>query len=736
MLELNVSKIIVLSGAGVFLSIPALLFFVTNNPYPDSYRDKNYFHSAFFDAPRTLDPARNEGNNIFLTWSIYEPPLQYHFLKRPFELTPLTATSLPDIRYLDFSGKELSADAPAERIARGIYTFHIKPGIRFQNHPCFARDESGALRYHLLKTSDLLGSPSPNELPECATRELVAADFVWQLKRLALPGSESPATGILHQSCLGFTELSDALREATQNQVSRDTSFLDLDRFDFPGAKVIDKYTYQVILKRKYPQFIYWFATPHFAPMPREADAFFAQRVVRESGYSLDNSPVGTGPYRLEKFDTSSEIILTRNENFRDERFPEEGELTDKPRGYLDDAGKTLPFIDKAIYRHESEQIPRWIKFRQGYYDISLLVSENFESSVEALPNGEFSGNADLVHDGIVLHDVIHPVLIYFSFNMKDPVVGGYSEKNRKLRQALSIALDPEAFNNLFRNGRDIPAQGPIPPGQFGTADGKDATNSFLNEWDSALHQPRRKSLAVAKHLLAEAGYPNGVGSNGRQLVITFSSTYSTSERPLLEWLRGQFSQINVDLQIHAQDAGRLMENINKGHFQLLRWAWQSRNPDPESFLFPFYGPNAKAAFSSNMSHYDREEFNRLYEQMEPMVNGLERTKIINRMIQILQEDCPWIFVSHLKEPLLSHAWVTNEKPLPITAGWGGAGVLKYRRIDPVRREEQRTAWNAPSYAWLLLPHFLIFLGGIVVYQQHKRMDQRTAFKSTGEVST
>lgn len=724
--EYKVSKLTVLSGAGVLLSIPALLFFVTNNPYPDSYQNNNYFHSAFFDAPRTLDPARNEGNNIFLSWSIYEPPLQYHFLKRPFELTPLTATALPDIRYVDSGGHELPSDASAEHVARTIYTFHIKPGIRFQNHPCFARDESGALRYHALTAADL--TLSPNELSGSATRELVAADYVWQLKRLALPGSESPATGVMHQSCMGFTELSDSLREAIQKQSTKDTSFLDLDRFDFPGAKVIDKYTYQVTLKRKYPQFIYWFATPHFAAMPREADAFFAQRVVREHGYSLDNSPVGTGPYKLEKFDTTTEIVLTRNENFRDERYPEEGEATDKQRGYLSDTGKTLPFIDKAIYRRESEQIPRWIKFRQGYYDISLLVSENFDSSVEALSNGEFGGNADLVHHGIKLHDVIHPVLIYFSFNMKDPVVGGYSEKNRKLRQALSIALDPEAFNNLFRNGRDVPAQGPIPPGHFGTADGKDAMNSFLNEWDAVLQQPRRKSLTDAKLLLAEAGYPNGVGADGKQLAITFSSTYSTSERPLLEWLRGQFAQINVDLQIHAQDAGRLMESVNKGNFQLLRWAWQSRNPDPESFLFPFYGPNAKAAFSSNMSHYDREDFNRLYEQMEPMANGPERSKIINRMIQMVQEDCPWIFVSHLKEPLLSHAWLTNEKPLPITAGWGGAGVLKYRRIDPELREEQRTTWNKPAYARLLLPYILILLGGFVVYRQHKQLDQRTAF--------
>ena len=67
-----------------------------NSPYPaaDSAADagKSILYSAFEERPKHLDPARSYSENeyVFLG-NIYEPPLQYHFLKRPYQLEPETA---------------------------------------------------------------------------------------------------------------------------------------------------------------------------------------------------------------------------------------------------------------------------------------------------------------------------------------------------------------------------------------------------------------------------------------------------------------------------------------------------------------------------------------------------------------------------------------------------------------------------------------------------------------------
>jgi oligopeptide transport system substrate-binding protein len=84
---------------------------------------------------------------------IYEPPLQYHFLKRPYTLVPLTAEAVPVPTYLDAEGNRCRRCRPGA-IAVSEYLIRIQPGIRYQPHPAFARDADGGYLYHNLAASD------------------------------------------------------------------------------------------------------------------------------------------------------------------------------------------------------------------------------------------------------------------------------------------------------------------------------------------------------------------------------------------------------------------------------------------------------------------------------------------------------------------------------------------------------------------------------------------------------
>ena len=89
-----------------------------NNPYPATERAANTLYSAFTDRPKHLDPVQSYAEDEFnLLGQIYEPPLQYHYLKRPYTLEPLTLTRIPEPVYLDAQGKPLAANTPVERIA-------------------------------------------------------------------------------------------------------------------------------------------------------------------------------------------------------------------------------------------------------------------------------------------------------------------------------------------------------------------------------------------------------------------------------------------------------------------------------------------------------------------------------------------------------------------------------------------------------------------------------------------
>ncbi len=167
-----------------------------NAPYPDADAGTNTYYNSFEERPKHLDPARSysSNENVFLA-QIYEPPLQYHFLLKPYRLVPLSAAEVPVPRYFDASGNPLPEDAPAAEIDRSDYLIRIQPGIRFQPHPAFAQDADGRYRYHALAESDLAGINRLADFPETGTRELTAEDFVYQIKRLAAPWLHSPIVG-------------------------------------------------------------------------------------------------------------------------------------------------------------------------------------------------------------------------------------------------------------------------------------------------------------------------------------------------------------------------------------------------------------------------------------------------------------------------------------------------------------------------------------------------------------
>jgi ABC-type transport system substrate-binding protein len=219
---------------------------------------------------------------------------------------------------------------------------------------------------------------------------------------------------------------------------------------------------------------------PFFAPVPEEAERFYRQPGMAEKNFSLDWQPVGSGAYYLAENDPNRVMRLERNPHYHEDFYPSEGDPGDKETGLLVDAGKRLPMVDTVIYSLEKEDVPYWNKFLQGYYDASGVSSDSFDQAIRMNADGEPDLTPDMRQRGILLSTAARPSLNYMGFNMLDPVVGGLSERARKLRQALSIAIDYDEFISIFLNGRGLPGQGPIPPGIFGHREGLAGINPVV----------------------------------------------------------------------------------------------------------------------------------------------------------------------------------------------------------------------------------------------------------------
>ena len=129
------------------------------------------------------------------------------------------------------------------------------------------------------------------------------------------------------------------------SRLDQQNTWLDLRQIAMSGLEVLDQQRYRIRVEGVYPQFIYWLSMPFFAPIPWEADRFYAQQGMAERNISFDWYPVGTGPYMLTENNPNLRMVLTKNPNFHGELYPTEGEPGDAERGLLLDACKPLPFV-------------------------------------------------------------------------------------------------------------------------------------------------------------------------------------------------------------------------------------------------------------------------------------------------------------------------------------------------------------------------------------------------------
>ena len=697
-----------------------------NNPYPRSDLARNILYSSFSERPKHLDPVRSYSANEYeFIAQIYEPLLQYHFLKRPYELVPLSAERVPVARYYDTKGNPLPEQADSGEIAISEYEISIKQGMLYQPHPALARDNSGNYRYHQLGQQQIDSSNTLADFPLTGTREVTAEDFIYQIKRLAFPKLSSPIAGIMADYIIGFKQFGeqlDALYERMQQQ-GTNNKYIDLRPYAIEGVQLLDRYRFRIRLKGKYPQFVYWLAMPFFAPMPWEAEAFYAQPGLEKRNISLNWYPLGSGPFMLEENNPNLRMVLSANPNFHGETYPAEGEPGDREQGLLEDAGKRLPLIERAFFSLETESIPYWSKFLQGYYDTSGIASDSFDQAVQFSAQGELSLTDSMVEKGIRLNTAVTSSVFYLGFNMLDPVVGGAAESARLLRLAISIVMDYEEYISIFNNGRGVAAQGPIPPGIFGSRSGVEGVNRYVYELQGEKIQ--RKGIEQARELLKQAGYPEGRDlKTGKALILYYDTTSSGPDgKARLNWMRKQFAKLGIQLVIRASDYNRFQEKMRDGTGQIFMWGWNADYPDPENFLFLLYGPNGKVEHGGeNAANYSNAEFDKLFVQMKNMDNSAQRQLIIDRMVEIVRREAPWAWGFFPQAFSLSHAWYGNVKPNLMANN-----TLKYKSLDAGLREQKRAQWNPPVVWPLLLLVAVLIVSAVPAVRLYRRRERSAA---------
>jgi len=545
---------------------------------------------------------------------IYEGLVQYTYLARPYRVERNLAESLP----------EISADGLA-------YTFKIRKGIFFQDDPCFTNSAGKG-------------------------RELTANDFVYSIKRVADVRNESTGYWAFEGRIAGL----DAFRKASAKSKVTDYN-MPVD-----GLHATGPYTFVIRLTEPYPQLLWVLSMDYAFAVPREAVEYYKDDFV--------SHPVGTGPYILQSWRRNYMLEFVRNpkwvETGRNERYPSEGEPGDNTNGLLDDAGKTIPFVDRIVQYVISDESTQWLKFVTGEIESSGISRDNWNAVVT-----QSRGLTDnLTRMKVRMFSASTLDIYYIGFNMEDPVVG----KNKKLRQAISCTFNTGEWIK-YKKERVVRATGPIPPGVAGYDD-KPSPYPF--------------DLDKARKLLCEAGYPGGIDpATGKKLklVLEIGSAGEAETRESTELLANFVQQIGIDLVPSYNHWPSFLSKLERRQCQMYRLGWVADYPDAQNFLQLFYGQNCSPG--PNHCNYVNPEFDSLYEKTRTMTDSPGRTAIYKQMADIIVEDCPWIFMDHPMSYGLHHRWVGNYKPHDFPYG-----MEKYRRIDIQSRREWQATYGRQDW--------------------------------------
>lgn len=617
----------------------------SNNPYPPGQSAGSVIYRALETDLRTLDPSiAYTVRESAIVDLIYPSYFRYHYLKQaPYVLELNLGAEEPRREPYVYTDPDTG-----KRVQGESWTFRVKPGLRFQDDPCF---------------------------PGGKGREIVGADFLYSFRRMADPTLDPPCpvVSFVDDKIIGFREYVQRNRKRHEAKQPPDYSSpvagLQLD----PN----DPYRFRILLNQPYPQLRYLMAMHFTTPLAHEAVTTYSGGRNGKEGVRLSDHPVGCGPYLLESYIKKRHLTLRANPNRPPEYYPSDAGPGVDPE-LLRHAGRQLPLAERIHFTFQRESVTIWNLFLQGYLDRWGVTQENMQQAMSR--QGDLS--PAMKARGIELTRTSQPNLYYFMFNMEDPVVGGYTEKKRKLRQAISLAVDSQAFIDLFFQGVGSQAQSPLPPGIAG--------------YDPTYKNPYRQydpSLTRAKKLLAEAGYPGGIDpQTGERLTIYYDNTGTTAAgRQQVGLIQKQLEALGIRLESRVSRDVVWQDRVDKGEFQFIRYGWFADYPDAENFLFLLYGPNKRPG--PNHASYNNPEYNRLFEQMRAMDDGPERLAIIKRMRDLAVEDAPWIPVNHDEDLLLTYNWVSG-----VSSHGVAYDTLKYWAVDGPRRARLQAQWNQPNF--------------------------------------
>ena len=391
-------------------------------------------------------------------------------------------------------------------------------------------------------------------------REVAADDVVFSLSRILDPKTRSGAADLL-MNIEGAREF----RQGRAKTVS--------------GLVAVDRHTVQIALNEALGPFVAVLAVGQVKIVPRD--------MAEGLGDAFGGRPIGTGPFRLERWERGKEIVLAANQEY----------FAGPPR------------LSRLVYR--------------------IFLGEQFDAMYGEFLKGNLEDTPVPPSEQRV--NASDPRYIYVKRPMISVRFYGFNTRmrpldDRRVRQALLYAVDREAIIDEIFFGRYTPARGILPPG----------TQGFNPRLKGYVYNPRR-----ARELLTEAGYPNG---RGLPPIAIWSSVRHDGLVREYEQIKRYLEAVGVQSEIHyLNDWSSYSKALDEGKLPVFLYGWYADVPDPDNFLFKLF----QSKSSRNFFRYANGVVDELLSAARNAPDIQRRVELYQRAEQLVLDDAPLMPMMH-----------------------------------------------------------------------------------------
>ena len=349
------------------------------------------------------------------------------------------------------------------------------------------------------------------------------------------------------------------------------------DALQISGVRVINERTIEITIDQ---------AKSYFLAKLTYPTAFVLDRVSIEANpKKWFRKPNGTGPFRMTEYKVGETLILSRNEN----------------------------------YHLGPPKLAEVVMILSG--GTSMLMYENDEIDIAGVGLADLDRLLDPTN---ALNAELRRAppsfsVQYIGLNVNEPPLD-----DRKVRQALNLAIDKREIATIVLGDQVVPATGILPPGFPG----------FSESVRGYGFDPER-----AKQLLRESKYGDDL-DNFPTITITTPGSFGANVSLDMEVVLAMWEKnLGIRTEFQQTEFATFLKDLNKRRFQMFNIGWIADYPDPENFLdILFYSDS-----SNNHTNYNNPEVDALLEQARVETDETRRFRLYNQVEQMILDDAPWI---------------------------------------------------------------------------------------------